>query len=106
MTAPNSTATSGAPASIPPNSSTDVEALLSGFLNKPPARSLQSIRERMLHWQDVANNPQNHLRDGSTGPAAIAARRKVAIQNLRELIKRNREIAAQLQSETNPQEAA
>ena len=81
-------------------SKTEVEALLSSFLDKPQARAAQSIRDRMLYWKDVANNPETNLRPNESGPAAIAARRKVALQSLRKLIERNPSIAAQLQSET------
>ena len=104
MTTIRSTAPRGAK-DTPIVSGTEVEALLKGFLNVPPARSPQSIRERMSYWRDVANNPQAHLKDGEFGPAAISARRKVAIQSLRKLIERNPAIAAQLQREANSQEA-
>jgi hypothetical protein len=105
MTIENRTAPSGAKGTPIVSGNTDVEALLRGFLNKPPSRSPQSIRERMLHWREVANNPELHLRPGKSGPSAIAARRKLAIQSLRKLIDRNAAIAAQLLSETTSKEA-
>jgi hypothetical protein len=78
---------------------------LQAFLTKAPARSSQSIKDRMLHWQHVANNPGIYLKNGDVGKAAEAARKKVAMQSLRKLIDRNPEIAAQLLNEQS-QEAA
>jgi hypothetical protein len=98
MTTARSTAPNGAQGT--PIVSTEVEHLLSEFLNKPPARSPQSIRERMLHWQEVANNPELYLKPGKSGPAAITARRKLAMQSLRKLIGRNPAIATQLLSDS------
>lgn len=75
------------------------EALLRGFLTKPPARSTLSIKERMRYWKEVANNPAQHLKEGHSGPAAEAARRKIAVQSLRKLIERNPPEAEELQRE-------
>jgi hypothetical protein len=81
------------------------EALINGFLNKPLARSQRSIEERMMHWADVANHPGLPA-NSDQSPFAIAARRKVALQSLRKLIKDHPHIAEKLQREKNSSEVS
>ena len=87
-----------------PTSTTDLSVLLRRFLSKPLARSAESIEERMERWADVADNPQNHT-NGDTNNAVIAARRKVALQSLRKLIKEHPAIAIKLRPDTSREAA-
>jgi len=84
---------------------TDTNTLLRSFLNRPLKRSDESIEERMRRWADVANNPQDHV-TGESNKAAIAARRKVALQSLRKLIEDNPAVAIKLQRENAAKETA
>ena len=58
----------------------------------------------MEYWADVAENPQNYIH-GETNKFAVAAKRKVAVQSLKKLIKRHPAIAFKLRPDKS-QEAA
>ena len=92
--------TSSTEALASPDAAASTTALLNAFLDKPLARSQQSVEERLRYWQSVANKPALYLKEGTSGSAAERQRRKVAIQSLRKLITKYPTIARKLQSES------
>jgi hypothetical protein len=84
-------------------SSTEVPAaitaaeLIHKFLSPHKGKSSDDVKARIIKWAKVEKNPEDYItKQDDKGPSAIAARRKTARQNLRLLIERNPEIAAEL----------
>jgi len=71
---------------------------LKRFLKPPKGKAPAQIREKILHWLDVANNPE------AFGSADAAARRKSARQNVCRLVKQYPEIAAEIVATVKPEE--
>lgn len=77
---------------------TSVQDFLNTFLKPPKGDSPKDIAQRIRHWIDVANNPEQYVQDQH--PLVVATRRKSARQNLRKLIERHPHIAEQIMHET------
>ena len=75
----------------------DVQEFLSAFLTPPPGDSPAAVKQKMLHWIEVANHPEQSSSDQS--PHAIAALRRNARQNLRRLAERNPAVMQELLKE-------
>jgi hypothetical protein len=76
----------------------NVDAFLSTFLSAPVGNTPAAIRQRLIHWIAVANNPEAYT-GGDASPYAINERKRTAVQNLKKLAQRHKPIADQLMSE-------
>jgi hypothetical protein len=76
-----------------------MKALIDRFIGRPPeGNSPEDIKARLLHWRDVAINPAKFTK-GDTHPQALKAAQRNSRQNLRRLVQRHPDIAAQIMQE-------
>jgi len=73
-----------------PSRLTRVDEFLSRHLKPAPGRSAQDVRDRILHWIEIANNPS------IVSTNNIAETRRKARQNIRRLVERHPEVANQI----------
>jgi response regulator of citrate/malate metabolism len=78
-------------------SSSPIDQFLKTFLSPPPGDTPKEIKERLLHWIAVTNEPQQF--SNSEDAHAIAATRRSARQNLKRLAQRHPDIATDLMNE-------
>ena len=78
-----------------PSHATDVDVFLSRHVSPAPGRATHDAKERILHWIAVANNPA--IIAANTNPETIAEVRRKARQNIRRLVKRHPQAAAQIE---------
>lgn len=86
---------------------TAIDTFLNNFLTPPPGSSPKDIKDRLLHWIEIANHPEVGTADPT--PHTIAQRRRKARQNVRRLALRHPAVADQLmleRSQMNSQETA
>lgn len=77
---------------------TGVDLFLDKFLLPPKSDSAKATTERIRYWIDVANHPEQFVKD-DLSPYAISAKRRTARQNLRRLLKKYGQVAATLMHE-------
>lgn len=84
-----------------------VTDFLRRFLKPPIEKTPQAIKDKLLHWVEVANNPQDYAHDSSDARSVANLRRK-ARQNIRRIAIRHPEIASLMvrEHEATPAEAA
>ena len=79
----------------------DVDVFLSKHLNPSPGRPVQDVKDRILHWISVCNNPSQFT--STTDVKALAEIRRKARQNVRRLVARHRVIAAEISMSLQPE---
>ena len=82
----------------------EADLFLQKHLNPPPGKPAPDVTERILHWLAVANNP--NIVAPATSAANIANVRRKARQNLRRLVLRHPEVAAQVDATSQTQVCA
>lgn len=72
----------------------DVDAFLSRHVLPPPGKTAEDVKARILRWIDIANDPTLATQDHS--PQNIADLRRKARQNVRRLVQKHPDAAAQI----------
>lgn len=75
----------------------EVDLFLQKHLNPTPGRPAQDVKDRILHWIALAKNPTLVISEANAKSEANARRK--ARQNIRRLLLRHPEVAAQLDRE-------
>jgi hypothetical protein len=81
-----------------PSRNTEVDLFLSRHLVPPPGRTASDVKQRILHWITIANNPTSAVAPDSSKKTRADVRRK-ARQNIVRLMKRHPEAAAAINIE-------
>jgi hypothetical protein len=76
---------------------TDIEKFIRIAFTPPTGSNPADIREKILHWVEVANHPELHTTEQT--PAVARELRRKGKQNARRLALRHPEIAAQITRE-------
>lgn len=79
---------------------TNLDDFLKKFLKPTKGKSPEQIKQKILHWLDIANNPE------AFDSTDAAARRKSARQNVCRLVKQYPDIAAEIMATVKPEEVA
>lgn len=74
-----------------------IQTFIEKFLIPTPGKSPQAIKDRILHWVEVANHPEKFT--STQDIHAIAAKRKNARQCVKDLAARHPDIIAVLSAE-------
>lgn len=77
-----------------PSPANDVDAFLSRHLLPPPGKTTDDVKARILQWIAIANDPALATQDHS--PKKIADLRRKARQNVRRLVQKHPDAAAQI----------
>ena len=79
----------------------DVDAFIKKFLRPPKssANSPDDVAARLRYWISVVNRPELFMKEDDPNPYAVSARRRTARQNLRRLLKKYPDVAAQVMRE-------
>lgn len=78
---------------------TAIDIFLAKFLVPPKGDSPEEIADRIRYWIEVANHPEKFVKDDSS-PYAVSAKRRTARQNLRRLVSKHSQVAAQIMRES------
>jgi len=77
-----------------PSPTHDVDVFLIRHVRPAPGRTAEDAKDRILHWIEVANNPAAAIPTADS--KIIADVRRKARQNVRRLVKKHPDIAAQI----------
>ena len=78
---------------------TTVNSFLEKFLRPSGGNSAGAVADRIRFWIGMANRPEDFVK-GDPSPYAISAKRRTARQNLRRLLKKHPQVAAQIMRES------